>query len=204
MGDDLILVIDLDGTLISEESIRKIYEESYYKTLEIMEKRGHKIRKKFRNHSFQNYRAISNMYRDKDFDKIYINVFLTVLEKYLHRIVEMDIERARNIYFQLVYSYSPRDVFILTANPGGRLILRELIPEIPQDKIVIVSGTRYVEEKKNVLEKLKSFGKVLYIADKDDIDAETANRAGVNYININSLVSCLNSRNIKLCDFKYK
>jgi len=45
-----------------------------------------------------------------------------------------------------------------------------------------------VEEKKTELKKLKNLGKVVYVADKDEIDFVAAKEAGVDYINVASLI----------------
>jgi len=79
-------------------------------------------------------------------------------------------------------------VFILTANPKGDEIINEILPEIRRERVLIVNGNTYVEDKKAELEKLKNLGKVLYVADIDEIDFVAAKEAGVNYLNINSLM----------------
>ena len=47
MEEELIIVIDLDGTLISDEISQKIYREAYIETLKKMKERGIEIPDEF-------------------------------------------------------------------------------------------------------------------------------------------------------------
>jgi len=190
--NDIILAIDLDGVLVSEDSALEIYEEAYLDTLEDLRKMGIKIPEEYRVHSFENYCKIAKGEHGELFREIYRRNYLKTLEEHSDEIVESNRERAINVYNQAVSSYNPRDVFILTANPGGKSIVKKLIPEIEEDKIIVVDDTAYVENKSEELKKLNSLGRVIYIADRDDIDAEVARRAGVEYVNVNKFIASLN------------
>jgi len=193
MEEELIIVIDLDGTLISDGISQKIYREAYIETLKKMKERGIEIPDEFFSHSFENYCEISKRY--EDFEKIYKSIYPIVLEKYIDDIGREE-EKARVIYYHLIYRYKPKSVFILTANPKGDSIINKILSDIPRENIIVVDGTKYVDDKKKVLENLKSLGKVLYVADRDDIDRQAADKAGVDYININSIIEELKEREL--------
>jgi len=103
-------------------------------------------------------------------------------------------DKAKVMYEYLINQYRPKYVFILTANQKGDAIIEEILPEVSRDKVLIVNGNTYVEEKKRELEKLKNLGKVVYVADKDEIDFVVAKEAGVDYINVYSLVEELKKK----------
>ena len=118
-----------------------------------------------------------------------------MLEKYIDDIGREE-EKARVIYYYLIYRHKPKSVFILTANPKGDSIINKILSDIPRENIIVVDGTKYVDDKKKVLENLKSLGKVLYVADRDDIDRQAADKAGVDYVNINSIIEELKEREL--------
>jgi len=154
----------------------------FYYSRKIKE-RGIEIPPELQEHNFLNYCEAVRRY--EGFKEIYKNEYSQVLEKYVEELREKEEKSARCLYTQLVTIFVPNDVIILTANLEATSIINRILPEIPREKIIVVDSSAYVEEKKKVLESLKSFGKVLYIADKDEIDGEAAIRAGVDYININ-------------------
>ena len=199
MEKDLILVIDLDGTLISDEVAQKIYREAYIETLKIMRERGVEIPGKFSSHSFENYREIVE--RCEKFKEIYDPVYSETIKKYIDD-VRREEGRARSIYYYLVNQYKPKSVYILTANPKGDYIISEILPEIPRENIIVVDGIKYVENKKKVLENLKNLGKVLYIADMDDIDRPAAEEAGVYYCNVETIIGELKEKEKELYETK--
>jgi DNA replicative helicase MCM subunit Mcm2 (Cdc46/Mcm family) len=191
MEEDLVVVIDLDGTLISDELAKKIYIEAYIETLKIMRERGIKIPEEFSSHSFENYRELAKRY--KEFKRIYETIYPKVMEKHIDD-VRREEGRARLIYYYLVIQYRPKSVYVLTANPKGDYIISEILPEIPRESIIVVDGIKYVENKKKVLENLKNLGKVLYVADRDDIDRPAAEEAGVYYCNVETIIEELKEK----------
>jgi hypothetical protein len=191
MEEDLILVIDLDGTLISDELAQKIYREAYIETLKIMRERGIEILDKFSSHSFENYCELAKRY--KEFKEIYETIYPKAMEKYIDD-VRREEGRAKSIYYYLVNQYNPKSVYILTANPKGDAIISEILPEMPRENIIVVDGIKYIENKKKVLENLKNFGKVLYVADMDDIDRPAAEEAGVYYRNVETIIGELKEK----------
>jgi len=193
MRDKLILVVDLDGTLISTTTAKRIYQEAYFEAVKEFEKNGGRIPDELKNHSYENYRRLTKMY--SDFNEISKMAYEKVLEKYLKSIREREENNARNLYILLKSEYNPDDIYILTANPCGRRIVNMLLPEIVSEKIIIVDGSDYINEKGKVLRELKSYGRVLYIADRDELDAEVARIAEVDYINVNLAIKSINYKN---------
>ena len=191
MEEDLILVIDLDGTLISDELAQKIYREAYIETLKIMRERGIEIPDKFSSHSFENYCELAKRY--KEFKEIYETIYPKAMKKYIDD-VRREEGRARSIYYYLVNQYNPKSVYILTANPKGDAIISEILPEMPRENIIVVDGIKYIENKKKVLENLKNLGRVLYLADTDDIDRPAAEEAGVYYRNVKTIIGELKEK----------
>jgi hypothetical protein len=199
MEEDLILVIDLDGTLISDELAQKIYREAYIETLKIMSERGIEIPDEFSSHSFENYCKVAERY--EEFKEIYKTIYPKAMEKYIDD-VRREEGRAKSIYYYLVNQYNPKSVYILTANPNGNVIISEILPEIPRENIIVVDGIKYVENKKKALENLKNLGKVLYIADRDDIDRPVAEEAGVYYCNVETIIGELKEKEKELYETK--
>ena len=199
MKGDLILVIDLDGTLISDETAKKIYREAYIETLKIMRKKGIKIPEEFSSHSFENYRELAKRY--EEFKRIYETIYPKVMKKYIDD-VRGEEGRARSIYYYLVSQYNPKSVYILTANPKGDVIISEILPEIPRKNIIVSDSIDYIESKKKALESLKNLGKVLYIADRDDIDRPAAEKAGVYYRNVETIIVELKEKEKELYETK--
>lgn len=195
----MILVIDLDGTLISDEVAQKIYRQAYIETLKIMRERGIEIQDEFFSHSFENYCKIAERY--EEFKEIYKTIYSKAMEKYIDD-VRREGGRARSIYYYLVNRYNPKSVYILTANPNGNVIISEILPEIPRENIIVVDGIKYVENKKKVLENLKNLGKVLYVADMDDIDRPAAEEAGVYYCNVETIIGELKEKEKELYEAK--
>jgi len=191
MKEDLVLVIDLDGTLVSEEISERIYKEAYMETLERVRERGIEIPAEFHSYSFKNYCELTK--KSKMFNETYKEVYERVWRKYIDGI-RREKERAKVIYGYLINRYRPRYVFILTANPKGDEIIDEILPEIRRERVLIVNGNTYVEDKKTELEKLKNLGRVLYVADRDELDFVAAKEAGVDYINVYSLVEELGKK----------
>ena len=199
MEEDLVVVIDLDGTLISDELAKKIYREAYIETLKIMRERGIKIPEEFSSHSFENYRELAKRY--KEFKRIYETIYPKVMEKYIDD-VRREEGRARSIYYYLVSQYNPKYVYILTANPKGNVIISEILPEVPRENIIVVDSINYIENKKKALESLKNLGKVLYIADADYIDRPAAEEAGVYYRNVETIIVELREKEKELYETK--
>jgi beta-phosphoglucomutase-like phosphatase (HAD superfamily) len=199
MEEDLILVVDLDGTLISDEVAKKIYREAYIETLKIMRKRGIKIPEEFSSHSFENYRELAKRY--KEFKKVYEDIYPKAIKKYIDDIRREE-GRARLIYYYLVSQYNPKSVYILTANPKGNVIISEILPEIPRENIILVDSINYIENKKKALESLKNLGEVLYIADVDYIDRPAAEEAGVYYRNVETIIVELKEKEKELYETK--
>jgi hypothetical protein len=199
MEEELILVIDLDGTLISDEVAQKIYREAYIETLKIMRERGIKIPDEFSSHSFENYCKVAERY--KEFKEIYKTIYSKAMEKYIDD-VRREGGRVRSIYYYLVNRYNPKSVYILTANPKGDAIISEILLEIPRENIIVVDGIKYIENKKKVLENLKNLGKVLYVADMDDIDRPAAEEAGVDYRNVETIIGELKEKEKELYETK--
>ena len=199
MEEGLILVMDLDGTLISEEIAERMYREAYMETLKIMRERGIEIPAEFYSYNFKNSCELTR--RFKLFEEIYKDVYPRVLEKYSDDI-RKERKRARVMYNYLINQCKPKYVFILTANPKGDAIIEEVLPEIPRERILIVKGVTYVEDKKIELKKLKNLGKVVYVADKDEIDFVAAKEAGVDYINVASLIEELRKKEKDLYELK--
>jgi len=96
MEEGLILVMDLDGTLISEEIVKRIYREAYMETLKIMRERGIEIPEEFYFPNFKDYYELARRFklfrkvykarRFKLFRKIceiYEDIYSKVLEKIL-------------------------------------------------------------------------------------------------------------------------
>lgn len=181
----MVLAFDLDGTLIGGELAEKIYEEAYKRTVEIMREMGIEIHDKFESYSFENSCELARRFRL--FGEIYKDVYPQVLKKYIDDI-RKERRRAKAIYKYFTERYRPKYVFILTANPMGDVIIKEILPEIPTERILIVNGLTYVEDKKRALERLKILGEVKYIADKDEIDRVAAMKAGVDYINVSFVI----------------
>jgi hypothetical protein len=96
-------------------------------------------------------------------------------------------ERAEKIYYYALKKYNPKKVFIVMANPGAKVIIKIILLQVEENSVIIVDGDRYVEEKSRVLRELKRLGKVIYIADKEELDSEVAQNAEVDFINVNSI-----------------
>ena len=127
------------------------------------------------------------------FNEAYKEVYERVWRKYIDDI-RREREKAKKIYGYLINRYKLKYVFILTANPKGDEIINEILPEIRRERVLIVNGNTYVEDKKAELEKLKNLGKVLYVADIDEIDFVAAKEAGVDYLNIHLLMEELKKK----------
>jgi len=131
MEEDLVLVIDLDGTLIPEEISQRVYKEAYIETLERMKERGIEVPLEFYHHAFEKYCELSEKY--ELFNELYERVYPEVLEKYFNDIRKQR-ERAKRIFEYLVNLYRPKDIFILTANPKGADIIKEIFARDTQGK----------------------------------------------------------------------
>jgi histidinol phosphatase-like enzyme len=188
MGDVDVIVFDLDGTLISEEIPKKIYREAFRRSIERLRMEGFKVPENFKDYSFKNYQAILK-YEDlglRDaFRSIYPLEYNRVLEEMLNHIEMYERERAEKIYCDAIKKYNPKKVFIVTANPGAKVIIKIILPQVEENSVIIVDGDRYVEEKSRVLRELKRLGKVIYIADKEELDSEVAENAEVDFIHVN-------------------
>jgi phosphoglycolate phosphatase-like HAD superfamily hydrolase len=185
-----VIVFDLDGTLISEDIPKKIYREAFRRSIERLRVEGFKVPENFKDYSFQNYQAILN-YEDlglrNAFKSIYTLEYNRVLEEMLNHIEMYEKKRAEKIYCDVIKKYNPKKVFIVTANPGAKVIIKIILPKVEENSVIIVDGDRYVEEKSRVLRELKRLGKVIYIADKEELDSEVAQNAEVDFINVNSI-----------------
>jgi histidinol phosphatase-like enzyme len=188
MGGVDVIVFDLDGTLISEEIPKKIYREAFRRSIERLRMEGFKVPENFKDYSFKNYQAILK-YEDlglRDaFKSIYTLEYNRVLEEMLNHIEMYERERAEKIYCDAIKKYNPKKVFIVTANPGAKVIIKIILPQVEENSVIIVDGDRYVEEKSRVLRELKRLGKVIYIADKEELDSEVAENAEVDFIHVN-------------------
>jgi phosphoglycolate phosphatase-like HAD superfamily hydrolase len=188
MGGVDVIVFDLDGTLISEEIPKKIYREAFRRSIERLRMEGFKVPENFKDYSFKNYQAILK-YEDlglRDaFKSIYTLEYNRVLEEMLNHIEMYEKERAEKIYCDAIKKYNPKKVFIVTANPGAKVIVKIILPQVEENSVIIVDGDRYVEEKSRVLRELKRLGKVIYIADKEELDSEVAENAEVDFIHVN-------------------
>jgi phosphoglycolate phosphatase-like HAD superfamily hydrolase len=185
-----VIVFDLDGTLISEDIPKKIYREAFRRSIERLRIEGFKVPENFKDYSFQNYQAILK-YEDlglrNAFKSIYTLEYNRVLEEMLNHIEMYEKKRAEKIYCDVIKKYNPKKVFIVTANPGAKVIIKIILPKVEENSVIIVDGDRYVEEKSRVLRELKRLGKVIYIADKEELDSEVAKNAEVDFINVNSI-----------------
>jgi hypothetical protein len=94
---------------------------------------------------------------------------------------EREKDRAQKVYEFLLSKYKPKNVRILTANSKGKDIARIILPNIPEDNVIIIDGVNYEEEKRKFLEKLE--GNTLYVAD-DILDEKIAKEARVKFLNI--------------------
>jgi phosphoglycolate phosphatase-like HAD superfamily hydrolase len=188
MGGVDVIVFDLDGTLISEEIPKKIYREAFRRSIERLRMEGFKVPENFKDYSFKNYQAILK-YEDLGlidaFKSIYTLEYNRVLEEMLNHIEMYERERAEKIYCDAIKKYNPKKVFIVTANPGAKVIIKIILPQVEENSVIIVDGDRYVEEKSRVLRELKRLGKVIYIADKEELDSEVAENAEVDFIHVN-------------------
>ena len=196
MGGVDVIVFDLDGTLISEEIPKKIYREAFRRSIERLRMEGFKVPENFKDYSFKNYQAILKCedYGLRDaFKSIYTLEYNRVLEEMLNHIEMYEKERAEKIYCHALKKYNPKKVFIVTANPGAKVIIKIVLPQVEENSVIIVDGDRYVEEKSRVLRELKRLGKVIYIADKEELDGEVAQNAEVDFINVNSMFEILNT-----------
>jgi hypothetical protein len=186
-----ILVLDLDGTLLTEEISRKMFEEAYYGTLEKLEDAGIVVDPKYRNPTFSNFNELSREIKD------YLSYFLVVFERsfnnYRRKIEENERSRAEKIYDYLVSTYKPKEVLILTANSKGKEIIRIILPNIPEDRVIIINGAEYIEDKQKFLKKLK--GRKLYVADTE-FDEEIAKKSNAEFLNIREIEKQLFESNI--------
>jgi hypothetical protein len=176
------LILDLDGTLIKQEKAERMYREAYYGAIIKLEERGVYVPDKYKNHTYSNFRELSRKIED------FTNVFLEEYERSFNnfrREIEEEKERAQKIYEYLISTYKPDEVWVLTANPKGKDIIKIILPNIPENRVVIVNGVEYEEEKQRFLEKFE--GRTLYVADLDSLDGEIAKRSNTSFLNVREI-----------------
>jgi phosphoglycolate phosphatase-like HAD superfamily hydrolase len=192
MNDSKIdnLILDLDGTLISPEKAERMYREAYYGAIRKLEERGVHVPDKYKDHAYSNFHELSR--KIEDFSTLYLEEYERRFNNF-RREIEEEKGRARKIYEYLISTYKPNEVWILTANPKGRDIIKIILPNIPEDRVVIVNGVKYEEEKQRFLEKFK--GRTLYIADTES-DGEIAKKSNAEFLNIREIEKQLFESNI--------
>jgi hydroxymethylpyrimidine pyrophosphatase-like HAD family hydrolase len=180
-----IVALDLDGTLITYEKIYSIYKRAYEKTIETLKRKNVRIPTELEKHSNEYYRAFREIERFREeFEKIYDEILKE--NSYLKE----EKERAERIYNSIITKFKPRDVYIITGNPKGREIIKNILPEISEEKIFITSEGNYEGEKISLLKRLNI---EIYIADLD-IDKKIAEEAGVKFLNVKEIEKELFSR----------
>jgi len=172
------LIVDLDGTLISKELSKKAFEEIYSRAIARLEEKGTFVAEEYKTPNFYNFRKISK--EVKEFIPLFLEEYERIFEKFKDEL-EREKDRAQKIYEFLLLKYKPKNVCILTANSKGKDIARIILPNIPEDNVIIVNGVNYEEEKRKFLEKLED--DTLYVAD-DIVDEKIAKEAGVEFLNI--------------------
>lgn len=175
-----IIVMDLDGTLIRKEKAEKMYRAAYDETLRELEKRGISIPSEYKPHSYQNFREMSK--RIKEFLEIFLKKYEEIFNSFKSEIEE-EKERAKKIYEYFVLN-GAREIWILTANPKAKEIVKLILPNVSENRVVIV-GIDYEEEKQKFLERFK--GEALYVADVEELDGRVAEKAGVKFVNVREI-----------------
>jgi phosphoglycolate phosphatase-like HAD superfamily hydrolase len=175
-----VVVMDLDGTLIREEKAFRMYKMAYDETLRELEKRGISVPSECKPHSYQNFREMSK--RIKEFFEIFLKKYEEIFNSFKSEIEE-EKERAKKIYEYFVLN-GAREIWILTANPKAKEIVKLILPNVPENRVVIV-GIDYEEEKQKFLERFK--GKALYVADVEELDGKVAEKAGVKFVNVREI-----------------
>jgi beta-phosphoglucomutase-like phosphatase (HAD superfamily) len=176
------LILDLDGTLIKQEKVERMYREAYYGAIRKLEERGVHVPDKYKNHTYSNFRELSRKIED------FTTVFLEEYERSFNnfrREIEEEKERAQKIYEYLVSKCKLDNVWVLTANPKGKDITKIILPNIPENRVVIVNGIEYEEEKQRFLEKFE--GRTLYVADLDSLDGGIAKRSNTSFLNVREI-----------------
>ncbi len=180
-----IVALDLDGTLITYEKIYSIYKRAYEKTIETLKRKNVRIPTELEKHGNEYYRAFREIERfTEEFEKIYDEILKE--NSYLKE----EKERAERIYNFVITEFKPKDVYIITANPKAKEIIKNILPEIPEEKIFITWGGNYEEEKIPLLIKLNA---EIYIGDLP-VDKKIAEKAGVRFLNIREIERELFSR----------
>jgi beta-phosphoglucomutase-like phosphatase (HAD superfamily) len=175
------LILDLDGTLISQEKAERMYREAYYGAIRKLEERGVHVPDKYKNHAYSNFRELSR--KIEDFSTVYLEEYERSFNNF-RREIEEEKERAQKIYEYLISTCKPDEVWILTANPKGKDIIKIILPSIPENRVVIVNVVKYEEEKQRFLEKFE--GKTLYVADTE-LDGEIAKRSNTSFLNVREI-----------------
>ena len=176
------LILDLDGTLIKQEKVERMYRDAYYEAIRKLEKRGVHVPDKYKNHTYSNFRELSRKIED------FTTVFLEEYERSFNnfrREIEEEKERAQKIYEYLISTCKPDEVWVLTANPKGKDIIKIILPNIPENRVVIANGVEYEEEKQRFLEKFE--GRTLYVADLDSLDGRIAKRNNTSFLNVREI-----------------
>jgi len=180
----VIVVLDLDGTL---HDGFEYYVKAHMKTIEKLEACGLVIPEelKFFDAQYKNYvqcvKCIPFYY------SIFLAEYKEEIEKHREEIERNGLE-AKKLIEEIKKRYVPEKIYILTANPQAKVLVRCLSIGIPSRRVVVIDGKEYVKEKAKFLKRLKRSGKIIYVADAEE-DEIIAKSIGVEYVNVLSLKS---------------
>jgi phosphoglycolate phosphatase-like HAD superfamily hydrolase len=185
-GKKVILVIDLDGTLYNGF---EYYVRAHMKTIKKLETCGLTIPKELK--SFDaNYKSYVECVKCIPFYyPTFLAEFKEEIEKHKEEIEKKSFEAWRLIK-ELKRQYKPREIYVLTANPQAKILIKYLSIRIPSKRIVVIDGRVYMERKKGFLEKVKKKGEVVYVADSEE-DEIIARDLRIEFVNVLSLKSRL-------------
>ena len=182
-ANKVVLVLDLDGTIIDQKVSDKLYTHAYCETLDKLKKNGINIPQELQTPSYDNFRRMA--VERKDFLPIYTEVLKKVVKMYENEIRREEL-RARSILGKLIEKYNPKDIYVLTANQEAPYIVGIILPSIPKEKVITINGVNY-EEKEEILRKIKrNSEKVIYVANLE-IDEKIAKNAEVEFFDVKNL-----------------
>jgi phosphoglycolate phosphatase-like HAD superfamily hydrolase len=178
----ILVVYDLDGTLIPQSLSRRLFEEAFIQTVSQLKEEGLNV--PIPNYSYQTLRYL--LAASPKFNRYFRENYKSKLEKRKPEIEREGIIAQRIVYEinrRIASSFDQVQTIVLTANPMAYELIEAMGLKV--DEVKIVDGSNdYVREKAKILEKLRSMGEVHYIGDSPE-DEEAAKLAEANFINVN-------------------
>lgn len=191
-----VVVLDLDGTLISGTTSKKILKEAYECTMREVIKNVKDVPPILAEFN-KDWPAAFNI---PEFRRLFPKIYKKILK--IYNLIEEE-ERAKKILSQLKVEYGEDVKFIvLTANPFANLVIRKLNLNDSIYKIISITSEiqnvngyqnrdaffkNYTEIKALKLIEIKqTYNPVVYVGDLEE-DELAARKAGIRFINVRHL-----------------